>query len=97
MTAKVDLTAKFDLGRVVSTPGAMARISTEDMTAALERHTSGDWGDVDAEDKAANDAALQDGGRLLSVYPIHGTSEEKFWLITEADRSATTFLLPEEY
>jgi len=87
----------FACGRIVATPGAMEKLSPEDMIAALERHGRGDWGDVDAEDKEANDMALLDGGRLLSVYPLSGDSTEKFWIITEADRSATTVLLPEEY
>tara|TARA_Y100000296_G_scaffold72494_1_gene88942 strand:- start:84 stop:296 length:213 start_codon:yes stop_codon:yes gene_type:complete len=60
----------------------------------LDRHRSGDWGDVDAEDGQANDAALKDGSRIFSVYHQHG---QKVWVITEADRSSTCVLLPEEY
>ena len=59
------------------------------------RHMAGDWGDVDEEDKAANDQALTDGSRLLSAYRT--AAAKKLWIITEADRSATTILLPEEY
>jgi len=62
--------------------------------AALGRHVRGDWGDVDAEDRAANDRALREGTRVLSSYRAGGV---KFWVITEADRSATTVLLPSEY
>ena len=87
----------FAPGSIVATPGAMAKLTSEDMVAALKRHGSGDWGTCDAEDKHANDMALLDGGRLLSVYPLPGDAKESFWIITEADRSATTFLLPEEY
>jgi hypothetical protein len=61
----------------------------------LQRHAAGDWGEVDAHDKAENEYSLQQGFRLLSAYRLaDGT---KIWIITEADRSATTLLLPEEY
>jgi hypothetical protein len=89
----------FDVGRIVATPGAMEKLSSLDMSRALSRHMSGDWGLVDGEDKAANDLSLQDGTRLLSAYALPGEppTGEMFWIITEADRSVTTFLLPEEY
>jgi hypothetical protein len=65
------------------------------MMQALRRHARGDWGDLDDEDRQANERALQDGARLLSTYVAsNGT---KFWIIPEADRSATTVLLPDEY
>jgi hypothetical protein len=60
----------------------------------LKRHASGDWGDICPEDRGLNELALKDGSRLLSVY---GTGERKFWIITEADRSVTTVLMPEDY
>jgi hypothetical protein len=60
----------------------------------INRHVSGDWGGVGAEDSAMNDAAVKNGDRLLSSYTISG---EKVWVITEADRSSTTMLLPSEY
>jgi len=60
----------------------------------LERHRSGDWGDLCAEDAEANDAAVKHGGRLLSSYKV---GEEVVWIITESDRSVTTLLLPEDY
>jgi hypothetical protein len=69
----------------------------------LERHQRGDWGTVCDDDKAANDAALKDGDHLLSAYPIDpatpckGFGDNCLWIITEADRSVTTFLLPSEY
>lgn len=84
----------FEIGAVVATPGAMRLIGAEDISIALWRHMSGDWGDVDDEDRALNNQAVLDGTRLLSVYRA---SDKKFYIITESDRSVTTFLLPEEY
>jgi hypothetical protein len=60
----------------------------------LRRHVRGDWGDLDLADKAANETALKHGGRILSAYDTQGG---RLWIITEADRSVTTILLPEEY
>ena len=88
---------RFETGQIVAPPGAMEKVNPQARVASLRRHVSGDWGDVDDEDRAANDADVIAGGRLLSVYPIPGEPDEKFWIITEADRSVTTFLLPEEY
>ena len=87
----------FPLGKVVATPGAMALLEALN-TSPLEylvRHVIGDWGELDVEDRQANDAALVHGSRILSSYRLQG--EHRIWLITEADHSATTFLLPEEY
>lgn len=96
MTAKTRRKARFPLGQVVGTPGAVAL--EVDFTRFLDRHSCGDWGIVDEEDRAANDAALRAGGRLLSSYNvIHRTGNAIVWIITEADRSRTTVLLPEEY
>ena len=87
---------KFRLGKLVSTPGFQAVSNHADIVNALRRHLQGDWGDCCREDKNANNRALRLGDeRIFSVY--HTTSGEKFWLITEADRSYTTFLLPSEY
>lgn len=88
--------ARFPLGRVVCTPGVRDTIPLpEVVTALLVRHQAGDWGDVDAEDRAENELSLREGFRLFSVYrTIAGGT---FWVITEADRSVTTVLLPEEY
>lgn len=88
---------KFSPGSVYITPGAMERFtaSGDHPLAFLIRHLAGDWGEVNAEDWQANEQSLRSNLRLLSVYTMsNGT---KFWVITEADRSATTFLLPEEY
>jgi hypothetical protein len=85
----------FELGRVVSTPGALAECSPEVLIDALQLHCRGDWGDVSAHDSAANDSAIEDGERIMSAYQITPTC--RLWIITEADRSVTTFLLPDEY
>ncbi len=82
----------FSPGLVVATPGALAL--GVDLAHYLARHLSGDWGDVDAFDKQQNDLALKEGGRLFSAYK---TPSGKLWVVTEHDRSATTFLTPDEY
>lgn len=85
----------FDLGHLVATENARDAISSSDMARAIERHVTGDWGDLCAADKKANDRALCEGSRLLSAYSnAKGT---KFWIITEWDRSFTTILLPSDY
>jgi hypothetical protein len=85
---------KFLLGRIVATPGALATLQDNEAWVLLRRHASGDWGDMDDHDKRANEAALLHGDRLFSAYSVRGV---KLWIITEADRSVTTILLPEEY
>ena len=87
----------FNLGRVVATPGALAALEESGQKAweFLARHLAGDWGVVDAEDKQANDDAVKNGERLLSAYKTK--AGEKIWIITEADRSSTVVLLPDEY
>ncbi len=89
------LLARFRLGHIVATPNALSQLTPEDILLGIQRHQAGDWGDVDAHDRAANERALMEGTRLFSVY--HAATGIKFWLITEADRSATTVLLPEDY
>jgi len=85
----------FNSGNIVSTPGALELAEQGiDLLSYLQRHLSGDWGDLCPEDKAENDFSLTNGYRLLSSY---NAPCGKLWIITEADRSATTFLLPEEY
>jgi hypothetical protein len=85
------------LGQIVATPGALAALERANQTPAefLCRHLSGDWGALDAHDVAENEYSLAHGFRLLSSYRT--TAGETLWIITEADRSATTLLLPEEY
>lgn len=86
---------KFNLGQMVATPNALAHITQADIMSALTRHVCGDWGDLDDEDKQTNDRAVTEDSRILSAYlAANGT---RFWIITEADRTVTTVLLPEDY
>ena len=87
--------AKFNMGQLVSTPNALKTIPSEDVMLALGRHVSGDWGDVGREDWQENELSLKEGFRLFSVY--HDRNGVRFWVITEADCSVTTVLLPEDY
>ena len=84
----------FELGRLGITSAALNTLKPEDIYSAVTRHLWGDWGCISSDDWETNDQALRTGGRLLSVYHSSG---RKFWVLTEADRSATTVLLPEEY
>ena len=86
---------KFNLGRTVATQSVVNSIPSNEVRIALGRHLSGDWGDLEEEDRKANEQALVDGSRLFSVY--HSSTGIKFYIITEADRSATTALLPKDY
>lgn len=85
----------FSLGQIVATPDALSCIPNADIQRALWRHVHGDWGDICTEDSNANKDSLKHGGRIISVY--HASDSTTFWIITEADRSATTVLLPSEY
>jgi hypothetical protein len=85
----------FALGQIVATPNALARLTQDDIMRGLQRHAAGDWGDLDKDDREENDLSLQKGFRLLSVY--HAANDLKFWIITEADRTSTCILLPEDY
>jgi hypothetical protein len=87
------------LGAIVATPGAMALMERRNVApfALLARHVTGDWGDLDPFDKRENDLALKRGMRLLSNYPLGPNRTDCIWVITEADRSCTTLLLPEDY
>jgi len=86
----------FPLGQVVSTPGALKLLEEagEDPYLLLARHRSGDWGELAAHDRQENELSLKYGWRILSSYSV---GEGRVWIITEADRSYTTILLPEEY
>ena len=94
---------RFSLGQIVSTPGALAACSPDHLAECLTRHASGDWGRVCKEDAASNERAVKDGSRILSSYaidpskPSKGFGDNTLWIITESDRSVTTFLLPSEY
>lgn len=81
----------------MATPGALEalRASGDDPLVLLQRHLNGDWGDVDEHDRRENELSVECGWRILSCYRL--SSGIRLWLITEADRRATTFLLPEEY
>ncbi len=87
----------FPAGQIVATPGALAALEHANRSPLefLSRHLRGDWGDLCQEDKTENELSLKYGYRLMSSYPVSVT--EKLWIITEADRSVTTLLLPEEY
>lgn len=92
---------RFPLGRVVSTAGLLAQVSAEAVASAFARHARGDWGELCEEDQDANEQALQHGDRLLSAYSLplaaDASSTARIYVITEADRSATTALLCDEY
>ena len=87
----------FDLGQVVSTPGALDafREAEQHPVEFLQRHVTGDWGELDDHDIKENEFSVKHGYRILSAYTLK--TGVKIWIITEADRSVTTFLLPEEY
>ena len=89
--------SQFSLGQVVSTPGALQALqrSSQSPHPFLRRHVSGDWGDLDGHGQKANNIALREGGRILSSYKT--ALGDVIWIITEADRSSTCLLLPEEY
>lgn len=92
----MDKKAKFKLGQIVVTRGVWDWVNQEIsvLHSILQRHQSGDWGELEKEDKLANDSALQLGARILSCYRVNN---RKVWILTEGDRSVTTILLPEEY
>jgi hypothetical protein len=89
--------AKFLLGAIVATPGALKCFERtgENPFDFLRRHVEGDWGDLCPEDKEENELSVDEELRILSAY--HLKDGTKIWIITEADRSSTCFLLPSEY
>jgi len=96
-TTRTNIGARFALGQTFITPGAQEALEIAGETAIqfLRRHMSADWGEVSEEDARENDLSLREGFRLLSAYRT--VKGQKLWIITEADRSATTILLPSEY
>ena len=90
------MSARFPLGQTVATPGALEILETTGTSplALLARHQSGDWGDVPPEDATENELSVEQGFRILSSFRI---GQERLWVITEADRSVTTILRPDEY
>jgi hypothetical protein len=89
--------AKFPLGQIVATPGALDLLQESGENAAkfLDRHAQGDYGEVCEEDRMLNDQAIANGSRILSAYRT--AKSERLWIITEADRSSTCLLRPDEY
>ena len=87
----------FPLGQIVATPGALDALDRAaiDGWVLLHRHQSGDWGDVPTEDAEENVRSVTHDWRILSSYPLD--QDNRIWIITEADRSSTTLLLPEEF
>ena len=86
--------SKFPLGQVVITSTAAGILDSPAVNEGLQRHARGDWGDIDPEDCCQNEVSLKDGARLMSVY---GNGERRFWVLTEADRSSTTVMMPSNY
>ena len=88
---------RFALGRVVATPGALRALEKAEQLPAefLDRHVNGDWGDVPDADKQENEVSVEQGFRILSAYTT--SAGDRIWVLTDADRSVTTILLPNEY
>ena len=100
MTEKVNTASKFTLGKLLFTRGVNDLVADKEQFAkfvmeSLGRHARGDWGELSQEDKKENDFALSRYLRIFSAYESPGLP--KIWIITEADRSATTILFPEDY
>ena len=93
---QIDRRPLFNLGQLVATPGALMALEKSGRSPMdlVSRHVRGDWGDLPKEDRDENNLSLKNGFRLLSGYD---TTSGQIWIITEADRSVTTLLLPEEY
>ena len=95
MATRISTVALFELGDIRFTPGVVKKFTQEEALIALSRHVVGDWGNVGQQDWKENDRSVECGLRILSSYT--GSGSATYWIITEADRSATTVLLPEEY
>ena len=96
----------FPLGSLITTMGVNSEMQTNEkfflfLNTSLEKHKSGDWGDLESEDRASNDAAIDHEDRIFSSYllpeDIKVSGNTKVWIITEWDRSVTTLLFPSEY
>ncbi|HEV8430099.1 MAG TPA: hypothetical protein VGQ41_19510 [Pyrinomonadaceae bacterium] len=96
-TTRPNIGARFALGETFITPGAQEALDIAGQTVIqfLRRHMSGDWGELSGDDAQENELSITEGLRLLSSYRT--AKGQKIWIITEADRSATTILLPSEY
>ena len=86
---------KVPLGNVVNTPNALGQLTPADIQLGLQRHQAGDWGELDEHDRLQNDHALCSGLRLVSSYRSAGGAT--FWIVTEAGRSSTVLLMPDDY
>lgn len=95
MRSSIPDSPRFSPGRLVATPNALARVPADEIATSLVRHLSKDWGEIDEEDQKENDRAVRYGFRILSAYVSR--AGVRFWIITEADRSSTCVLLPEDY
>ena len=91
----LDSVPQFPLGEVVVTPGAALGLDPKDVQTSIARHTRGDWGELEPDERRLNDERLEKGGPLASIYK--DSRGIKFYILTESDRSVTTILLPEEY
>ncbi len=85
----------FELGTLLITSHAQEELDPADVFEAIQRHATGDWGELDQEDQQENALSFREGFRIFSAYT--GRNGVKFWVITEADRSSTTVLLPDDY
>lgn len=94
MITIISTASAFPLGQIVATPNALKTLTSQEIAEGLQRHANCDWGNVCNEDFDLNTASLHTGDRLLSAY---GEGGKRFWIITEADRSMTTILMPEDY
>jgi len=96
-TSKTESVRLFHLGQIVATPGALETLEHTAINSMdlIQRHQSGDWGNVPPSDAEENIHSIENGWRILSSYAI--SDDQNIWIITEADRSVTTLLLPEEY
>ena len=97
MSTNANAAARFELGRTLITPGARDAIEEAGQAPHefLQRHEAGDWGELSEDDRRENELSVEHGFRILSAYTTR--KGQRVWVITEADRSATTILLPEEY
>jgi hypothetical protein len=88
----------FKLGNIVATPAAIEamQINNVDIASLVFKHVGGDWGDICSEDRLENELSIKNGWRILSSYRLNSAGD-KVWVITEADRSSTCLLLPDEY
>jgi hypothetical protein len=100
---RIPYPTRFPLGQIVATPGTLEACPHDHLLRCLARHARGDWGNVCREDATANNEAVTAELRILSAYPVDasipckGFGENTLWIITEADRAVTTFLLTDEY